>query len=84
MNFQLRRVRSSDTTLSGEFVPYNIVPLDAQSLTNAIGIFPEVGEPLVPHSLILAPLSHSGCSNYANLLLSEKYNSYFYYILFLN
>lgn len=44
MIFQLRRVRSSDNTLSGEFVPYNIVPLDAQSLTNAIGIFPEVGE----------------------------------------
>lgn len=39
---ELRRIRSSDTTLSGEFVPYNIVPLDAQSLTNAIGIFPEV------------------------------------------
>lgn len=83
MIFQLRRVRSSDTTLSGEFVPYNIVPLDAQSLTNAIGIFPEVGEPVVSHtpmshSLNLAPLSHSGCLNHANLLVAEKYIFLFY------
>ncbi|XP_062116060.1 callose synthase 10 isoform X2 [Humulus lupulus] len=39
---ELRRVKSSEATLSGEFTPYNIVPLEAPSLTNAIGIFPEV------------------------------------------
>uniref|UniRef100_A0A803P8P0 1,3-beta-glucan synthase n=2 Tax=Cannabis sativa TaxID=3483 RepID=A0A803P8P0_CANSA len=39
---ELRRIKSSEATLSGEFTPYNIVPLEAPSLTNAIGIFPEV------------------------------------------
>ncbi|KAM3319238.1 callose synthase 10 [Capsicum chacoense] len=39
---ELRRIKKSDTTLSGELAPYNIVPLEAPSLTNAIGFFPEV------------------------------------------
>ncbi|XP_077236924.1 glucan synthase-like 8 [Tasmannia lanceolata] len=39
---ELRRIRKSDGTLTGELTPYNIVPLDAPSLTNAIGFFPEV------------------------------------------
>nr|XP_004236315.1 callose synthase 10 [Solanum lycopersicum] len=39
---ELRRIKKSDATLSGELAPYNIVPLEAASLTNAIGFFPEV------------------------------------------
>lgn len=39
---ELRRIKRSDGTLSGELMPYNIVPLEAPSLTNAIGVFPEV------------------------------------------
>ncbi|KAL5544007.1 hypothetical protein UlMin_007791 [Ulmus minor] len=39
---ELRRIKASDATLSGEFTPYNIVPLEAPVLTNAIGVFPEV------------------------------------------
>ncbi|PHT86149.1 Callose synthase 9 [Capsicum annuum] len=39
---ELRRIKKSDTTLSAELAPYNIVPLEAPSLTNAIGFFPEV------------------------------------------
>lgn len=39
---ELRRIKRSDGTLTGELMSYNIVPLDAPSLTNAIGIFPEV------------------------------------------
>ncbi|KAK2968255.1 hypothetical protein RJ640_030305 [Escallonia rubra] len=38
----LRRIKKSEATLSGELTPYNIVPLEAPSLTNAIGFFPEV------------------------------------------
>ncbi|KAF9605021.1 hypothetical protein IFM89_013187 [Coptis chinensis] len=38
---ELRRIKKSDGTLTGELLPYNIVPLDAPSLTNAIGMFPE-------------------------------------------
>ncbi|XP_048229033.1 callose synthase 10 isoform X2 [Ricinus communis] len=34
---ELRRIKKV-----GELIPYNIVPLDAPSLTNAIGVFPEV------------------------------------------
>ncbi|KAK9278786.1 hypothetical protein L1049_028364 [Liquidambar formosana] len=34
---ELRRIKKS-----GELTPYNIVPLEAPSLTNAIGVFPEV------------------------------------------
>lgn len=40
INEELRRLKRSDATLSGEL--YNIVPLEAPSLTNAIGFFPEV------------------------------------------
>uniref|UniRef100_A0A803KQG1 1,3-beta-glucan synthase component FKS1-like domain-containing protein n=1 Tax=Chenopodium quinoa TaxID=63459 RepID=A0A803KQG1_CHEQI len=39
---ELRRIEKSDATLSGELTPYNIIPLEAPSLTNAIGAFPEV------------------------------------------
>ncbi|KAL6497170.1 Callose synthase 10 [Orobanche gracilis] len=40
--FQLRRIKKSNATISGELIPYNIVPLEAPSLTNVIGYFPEV------------------------------------------
>ncbi|XVE56659.1 hypothetical protein DITRI_Ditri04bG0028500 [Diplodiscus trichospermus] len=39
---ELRRIKNADAAISGEFTPYNIVPLEAPSFTNAIGIFPEV------------------------------------------
>ncbi|XP_024025005.1 callose synthase 10 isoform X1 [Morus notabilis] len=39
---ELRRLKASEATLSAELIPYNIVPLEAPSLTNAIGFFPEV------------------------------------------
>ncbi|KAF6157565.1 hypothetical protein GIB67_004503 [Kingdonia uniflora] len=39
---ELRRIKKSDGTLTGKVVPYNIVPLDAPTLTNAIGTFAEV------------------------------------------
>ena len=42
LGFQLQKIKTSEATLSGELTPYNIVPLEAQSLTNAIGVFPEV------------------------------------------
>ena len=42
LGFQLERIKSSEAPLSGELTPYNIVPLEAPSLTNAIGFFPEV------------------------------------------
>lgn len=40
--FQLRRIKTSDATLSGELMPYNIVPLEAPSSINPIAVFPEV------------------------------------------
>jgi len=43
---QLRRIKRSDGTLSAELTPYNIVPLEAPSLTNAIRVFPEVSQVL--------------------------------------
>ncbi|KAI3931427.1 hypothetical protein MKX01_040344, partial [Papaver californicum] len=39
---ELRRIKKSDGTLTGKLIPYNIVPLDAPSLTNAIVMFPEI------------------------------------------
>ncbi|PSR89496.1 Callose synthase [Actinidia chinensis var. chinensis] len=39
---ELRRIKRADATLSAELTPYNIVPLEAPSLTNLIGFFPEV------------------------------------------
>ncbi|KAJ4962108.1 hypothetical protein NE237_022018 [Protea cynaroides] len=39
---ELRRIKQSDAVLPGELIPYNIVPLDAKSLINPIGVFPEV------------------------------------------
>lgn len=43
---QLRRIKRSEGTLSAELTPYNIVPLEAPSLTNAIRVFPEVSQVL--------------------------------------
>ncbi|KAF6152739.1 hypothetical protein GIB67_021399 [Kingdonia uniflora] len=40
-NISLRRIKKLDRTLTGEVVPYNIIPLDALALTNAIGTFDE-------------------------------------------
>ncbi|XP_040989322.1 callose synthase 10 [Juglans microcarpa x Juglans regia] len=39
---ELRRIKKSDAKLAGELAPYNIVPLETVSLTNAIRTFPEV------------------------------------------
>ncbi|XP_058180516.1 callose synthase 10 isoform X2 [Rhododendron vialii] len=39
---EVRKIKESDAPLAGELTPYNIVPLEAPSLTNAIGFFPEV------------------------------------------
>eukprot|EP00268_Persea_americana_P030985 TRINITY_DN3005_c1_g1_i2.p1 TRINITY_DN3005_c1_g1~~TRINITY_DN3005_c1_g1_i2.p1 ORF type:complete len:1912 (+),score=293.34 TRINITY_DN3005_c1_g1_i2:360-6095(+) len=39
---ELRKIQKSDAALVGELTSYNIVPLDAPALTNAIGFFPEV------------------------------------------
>lgn len=39
---ELRNIKKSDATMAGELTPYNIVPLEAPVLSNAIGIFPEV------------------------------------------
>ncbi|XP_022769983.1 callose synthase 10 isoform X3 [Durio zibethinus] len=42
INEELRRVKNADAAISGELTPYNIVPLEAPSFTNVIGVFPEV------------------------------------------
>ncbi|KAJ3690938.1 hypothetical protein LUZ61_020102 [Rhynchospora tenuis] len=39
---EVKRIKRTDDALRGELLPYNIVPLDAPSLTNAVGFFPEV------------------------------------------
>ncbi|KAL3623862.1 Callose synthase 10 [Castilleja foliolosa] len=39
---ELRRIKKSNATISDELIQYNIVPLEAPSLTNGIGYFPEV------------------------------------------
>ncbi|KAI3994681.1 hypothetical protein MKX01_002297, partial [Papaver californicum] len=39
---ELRRIKKTNGTLAGELISYNILPLGAPSLTNAIGMFPEV------------------------------------------
>ncbi|XP_054805472.1 callose synthase 10 isoform X2 [Prosopis cineraria] len=39
---ELRKIKQSGATLAAELIPYNIVPLEAPSLTNPIRIFPEV------------------------------------------
>ncbi|KAM7475705.1 hypothetical protein LguiB_022948 [Lonicera macranthoides] len=39
---ELRRIKRSDATLAAELTPYNIVPLEGPSISNAIGFFPEV------------------------------------------
>ena len=39
---QEKEVMQSDAAMTEEISAYNIVPLDAPSITNAIGDFPEV------------------------------------------
>ncbi|KAG0453842.1 hypothetical protein HPP92_025146 [Vanilla planifolia] len=39
---EVKRIKKSDATLGGDLTAYNIVPLDAPSVTNAVGYFPEV------------------------------------------
>ncbi|KAK1433883.1 hypothetical protein QVD17_10801 [Tagetes erecta] len=39
---ELKRLKKTDQGLSGDLTPYNIVPLEAPSLINAIGFYPEV------------------------------------------
>ncbi|KAK9066428.1 hypothetical protein SSX86_013750 [Deinandra increscens subsp. villosa] len=39
---ELKRLKKRDQGFSGDLTPYNIVPLEAPSLTNAIGFYPEV------------------------------------------
>ncbi|ONK58964.1 uncharacterized protein A4U43_C08F1540 [Asparagus officinalis] len=38
---EVKKIKKSDATLGGEYTPYNIVPIEAPSLTNVIGFFPE-------------------------------------------
>lgn len=49
---QINLKMESDNTLRGELTPYNIVPLDAPSMSNTIGFFPEVSFVLIFHHLI--------------------------------
>ncbi|PWA59606.1 glucan synthase-like 8 [Artemisia annua] len=39
---ELKRLKKQDQGLSGDLTPYNIVPLEAPSLANAIGFYPEI------------------------------------------
>lgn len=39
---ELKRVMESDAAMTEDLVAYNIIPLDAPTITNAIGSFPEV------------------------------------------
>lgn len=39
---QLKRVMESDAAMTEDLIAYNIIPLDAPTMTNAIGLFPEV------------------------------------------
>ncbi|XP_042393407.1 callose synthase 10 isoform X2 [Zingiber officinale] len=39
---EVKKMGKSDATLRAELTPYNIVPVDAPSLTNAISFFPEI------------------------------------------
>ncbi|KAL4584830.1 hypothetical protein LXL04_009440 [Taraxacum kok-saghyz] len=39
---EIKRLKKTDKGLSGDLTPYNIVPLEAPSLSNAIGFYPEV------------------------------------------
>ncbi|KAF6142735.1 hypothetical protein GIB67_018446, partial [Kingdonia uniflora] len=69
----LRRMKKSDGTLTGEVVPFNIVPLDAPALTNAIGTFVEtpmfikvskVGYNPIPNNLpVASTISVTGGTN---------------------
>lgn len=40
--FQLKRVMESDAAMTEDLVSYNIIPLDAPTITNPIVSFPEV------------------------------------------
>ena len=39
---QLKRVIEADATMTEDLIAYNIIPLDGQTMTNAIATFPEV------------------------------------------
>lgn len=39
---QLKRVMESDAAMTEDLVPFNIIPLDAPTVTNPIAFFPEV------------------------------------------
>ncbi|XVF08772.1 hypothetical protein REPUB_Repub07fG0031600 [Reevesia pubescens] len=39
---KLQKIKNDDATVYGELTPYNIVPLEAPSFTNAIGVFPSL------------------------------------------
>nr|GEV05479.1 callose synthase 10 [Tanacetum cinerariifolium] len=39
---ELKRLKKQDQGLSGDITPYNIVPLEAPSVANAIGFYPEI------------------------------------------
>ena len=39
---QLKRVIESDAAMTEDLIAYNIIPLDAPAITNAIVAFPEV------------------------------------------
>lgn len=40
--FQLKRVMESDAAMTEDLLPYNIIPLDAPTVSNPIVSFPEV------------------------------------------
>lgn len=40
--FQMKRVMESDASMTEDLIAYNIIPLDAQTKTNAIVSLPEV------------------------------------------
>lgn len=40
--FQMKRVMESDAAMTEDLIAYNIIPMDAQTLTNAIVSFGEV------------------------------------------
>uniref|UniRef100_A0A453QDB6 1,3-beta-glucan synthase n=1 Tax=Aegilops tauschii subsp. strangulata TaxID=200361 RepID=A0A453QDB6_AEGTS len=39
---EIKKIKRSDAALRGELMPYNIIPLDASSVGNVVGFFPEV------------------------------------------
>ncbi|KAF6144297.1 hypothetical protein GIB67_024524, partial [Kingdonia uniflora] len=79
----LRRMKKSDGILTREVVPYNIVPLDAPALTNAIRTFAEtpmfikaseVGYNPIPNNLLVASTvsATDGSRRRRNVLTHEE------------